>query len=287
MLCSFIIKKSSIRRSAMPNKRASKNKKEAPKKEKENQKFINGLKGVSEIVEIPLSDIDLENDPYQFRFKASPGDLMASLKTLGQQDPVILSGKKEPYKIVDGHRRINAFKKLGWEKIKAIIRDLSAEDASTISFVRNVKRKNLSLMEKANAIYEYHENKEKTAKEISGLLGVSERQIKRYLELVKFPKFIRDAVDQEVIGMAHAKILSKLTQDEAQKLLKQLQKGEMSLRSIIRQAKAHKPSLKILLAQEKGFRIFPFRYDKEKTPTDQKKHMIDALKQALNIMEKT
>jgi ParB/RepB/Spo0J family partition protein len=268
----------------MPRKSDSRNVKEAKKKEV--VKYIDGLKGVSEVVEVALAEIDLENDPYQFRFKASPGDLIASLKSLGQQDPVVLSGKKAPYKIVDGHRRIKAFKKLGWEKIKAIVRDLSGEDASTISFVRNVKRKNLSLMEKASAIYEYYENKKKTAKEISELLGVSERQIKRYLELVKFPKFIRDAVDAELIGMAHAKMLSKLPQEEAQKLLKQLQKGELTLRGVMRQVKAHKPSLKILQTQENGFRLFPFRFDKEKTPADQKKHMIDSLKHALAMLEK-
>jgi len=268
----------------MPRKPGSKNLKEAKKKEV--VKYVDGLKGVSEVVEVTLEEIDFQNDPYQFRFKANPGDLMASLKTLGQQDPVVLSGKKAPYKIVDGHRRINAFKRLGWEKIKAIIRDLNAEDASTISFIRNVKRKNLSLMEKANAIFEYYENKKKTAKDISELLGVSERQIKRYLELVKFPKFIRDAVNDDIIGMAHAKMLSKLPQEEAQKLLKQLQKGEVTLRNLLRQVKAHKPSLKILQAQDNGFRLFPFRFDKEKTPADQKKHMIDSLKQALAMLEK-
>jgi ParB family chromosome partitioning protein len=269
----------------MPRKKGSKNLEETKKKEA--IKYVDGLKGVSEVVEVSLSEIDMKNDPYQFRFKANPGDLIASLKVLGQQDPVILSGKAAPYKIVDGHRRINAFKKLGWGKIKAIVRQLSAEDASTISFVRNVKRKNLTLMEKANAIYEYHENKEKTAQEIASVLGVSERQIKRYLELVKFPKFIRDAVDAETIGMAHAKMFSKLPQEEAQKLLKQLQKGDLTLRGVIRQAKAHKPSLKILQPQENGFRLFPFRFDKESTPADQKKHIVDSLKQALAIIEKS
>jgi ParB/RepB/Spo0J family partition protein len=271
----------------MPRKPGpTKSKKEKPEKKKEIVKYIDGLRGVSEVVEVELSQIDLENDPYQFRFKASPGDLIASLKTLGQQDPIILTGKSAPYKIVDGHRRIKAFQKLGWEKIKAIVRQLTTEDASTISFVRNVKRKNLSLMEKANAIYEYHENKSKTVPDIAELLGVSERQIKRYLELAKFPKFIRDAVDQEVIGMAHARMLAKLPPAEAQGLLKQLQKKELTLRNMIRQAKAHKPSLKILQAQEGGFRLFPFRFDKAKTPADQKKHMIEALKQALAVLEK-
>ena len=116
---------------------------------------------------------------------------------------------------------------------------------------------------------------------------MSERQIKRYLELMKFPKFIRDAVDAETIGMAHAKTLSKLPQDEAQQLLKQLQKGDLTLRGVIRQAKAHNPSLKILQPQENGFRLFPFRFDKKNTPADQKKHMVDALKQALAILEKS
>ena len=54
------------------------------------------LKGVSEVVEVSLSEIDMKNDPYQFRFKANPGDLIANLRLLGRQAPVILSGKAAP-----------------------------------------------------------------------------------------------------------------------------------------------------------------------------------------------
>jgi ParB-like nuclease domain len=76
----------------------------------ESIKYVDGLKGTSAVFEVSLSEIDLKNDPCQFRFKANPGYLLASLRGLGRQHPVILSGKAAPYKIVDGHRRINAFK---------------------------------------------------------------------------------------------------------------------------------------------------------------------------------
>jgi len=55
-------------------------------------------------------EINMRNDPYQFRFNINPSDLIASLMVLGQQDPVILSGKAAPYKIMDEHRRANSFK---------------------------------------------------------------------------------------------------------------------------------------------------------------------------------
>jgi hypothetical protein len=44
--------------------------------------------------------------------------------------------------------------------------------------------------------------------------------------------------------------------------------------------------LHIIQGHESLSMLFPFRFDKAKTPADQKKHMIDSLKQALAVLEK-
>ncbi|MCD4654610.1 ParB N-terminal domain-containing protein [bacterium] len=64
---------------------------------------------------------------------------------------MILWGKKPPFKIIDGFRRIKAIRKIEWDKVRAIIKkDISEDDAYRLSFVENVKRKNFTPIDMAN-----------------------------------------------------------------------------------------------------------------------------------------
>ena len=255
-----------------------------PKADPTPSTFVDGLHEVKDVVDVSIKDIDQTATDYQFRFKAHAGDLIKSLKSVGQQDPIILTGEP-PFTLIDGFRRMKAFKKLGWTKIKAIVRPkLSHEEAMNISFVRNVKRKNLSIMEKASAMQQYRE-KGKTIVEIAGILAMTDRQVKRYLELVKFPEYIQNALDKDLIGMAHAKKLSLLPGKEAQKLLLDLANGKISIRQLQKNLQKKDISLKIVQAQKNGFRVFPFKYDKEQTPKKQKEEMIKALESALKVLK--
>ena len=59
--------------------------------------------------------------------------LVASIKANGLNNPIIV--RKDPsspdkYQILCGHHRVAAFRKIGLEKIKAYVKDLSDDDAA-------------------------------------------------------------------------------------------------------------------------------------------------------------
>jgi ParB/RepB/Spo0J family partition protein len=122
----------------------------------------------------------------------------------GQLVPVILWGKSAPYKIIDGYRRIAAISQLEWPSVRAIVRDdIDEEGAYRLSFIENVKRKNFSPLDLANAIWKM-QTKGKSKEQLKGELNLSESQVNRYKALLDFFGPIKAALDYDKLTMALA-----------------------------------------------------------------------------------
>src|SRR3972149_4719217 len=123
------------------------------KSEKKLIPFVDGLKA-TQVQDIPLDDIKADESGFQYRLSANLGDLKHSLAQEGQKEPIDLTGSK-PYRIIDGFRRVAAVQALGWPTVKGLVhKGISDEEAHKLAFIKNVVRKNLSPMDKANAIYQ-------------------------------------------------------------------------------------------------------------------------------------
>jgi ParB/RepB/Spo0J family partition protein len=204
--------------------------------------------------EVALADIDREDLAFQYRFPSEIATLRLSLEAEGQREPIDLLGKK-PYRIVDGFRRIAAATALRWETIKAFVhRDVSEEEAYRIAFTKNVVRRNLSPLERAQAILVAMKKRGLKISDLDEAFGISEKQVKRYLELLKFPDSIQKILDGEVVTMAHARALAKYgVGDDADKWRRRIQSDHLDARVLVR-----------LLTEEKGKRPIgrPKRYMK-------------------------
>lgn len=168
--------------------------------------FVDGLT-TSEVLDVPLDHVNLDDLTYQYRFGIKADNLQTTIAREGQLEPVDLLGPK-PYRIIDGFRRVHAIKALGWTTVKALVhRNLDDEQAHERAFVKNVVRKNLSPIEKANAI---RLAKKRGVKRdvIAAEFGLSEKQIARYEQLLELPKGLQELVDEGELSMAHAKLLA-------------------------------------------------------------------------------
>lgn len=98
------------------------------------------------VEEIPLSQLDLEDDTFQTRELSNLEGLTESIESEGQQTPVLLRLKPdEKWQIVAGFRRIGALKQLNREGIKARLFDeLSDEEAVELSILDNLYQEGLS-----------------------------------------------------------------------------------------------------------------------------------------------
>lgn len=274
-----------IREAVKPKKRGRK------AKEKPMIEFKEGLKDIEKIETVPLADIDLEDRRFQYRVKEKTSDLIPSLISEGQLVPVILWGKKPPYKLVDGYRRAAAVKHLGWPSLRAIIRtDIDEEGAYRLSFIENVKRKNFSPLDMAYAIWKM-QARGKTAENLQEEFKLSRTQIGRYEALIAFAEPIKAALADGKITMAHAQVLNTFEVHEIEPWVEKIQNG-LSAKELKRElqdggviARGSGKEKRYFKTEDDGFRLFPIRFSFNLSEAKQQK-IAEVLRKALAIIEK-
>lgn len=155
--------------------------------------------------DLALREIDDSDKTFQFRLNEEAASLVQSLERDGQVTPIKVVAGPANYRIIDGFRRSAAARELGWDTIRALVYPpMLADEAKKIAFVANVVRRNLTVLEKANAIQMARQEGYSKA-DVAGMFGISQRQIERYLAL---PEEVLKMIDGREITMAHARILA-------------------------------------------------------------------------------
>ena len=168
-----------------------------------------------EIIEINLDE--LRANPYQprkvFNDEALK-DLSESIKEHGVFQPIIVKKSIKGYEIIAGERRVRASKLAGLTKIPAIIRNLNDEQMMEIALLENLQRENLSAIEEAIAYKSMIEKLSLTQEELSKKVGKSRSHITNNLGLLRLPVEVQAMVANNQLSMGHARVLSKLENDE-------------------------------------------------------------------------
>ncbi|MBR6690313.1 MAG: ParB/RepB/Spo0J family partition protein [Bacilli bacterium] len=168
-----------------------------------------------EIIDINLND--LRANPYQPRKVFNDealNDLAESIKEHGVFQPIIVKKSIKGYEIIAGERRVRASRMAGLEKIPAIIRNLNDEQMMEIALLENLQRENLSAIEEAVAYKSMIEKLSLTQEELSKKVGKSRSHITNILGLLRLPKEVQEMVAHNQISMGHARVLSKLEDDQ-------------------------------------------------------------------------
>ena len=78
--------------------------------------------------------------------------LIESIEVNGQLMPVLVrTVEKNGYEMISGHRRKYAMQKLGYQKVKAIVKNLNDDEATILMVDSNIQREHISLTEKGYA----------------------------------------------------------------------------------------------------------------------------------------
>lgn len=199
------------------------------------------------VMDIEISKIDdFENHPFNVKDDEDMTKLMESIEQHGVLSPVIVrpkiygdDGFPERYEMISGHRRMFACKKLGLEKIPAISRELSREEAIITMADSNMYRENILPSEKARAYKMKLEAISKQGKRydltcapvehksigiksrdiVASNSGESREQVRRYIRLNYLIPELLQMVDENKIAFRPAVELSYLTEKEQYQLL--------------------------------------------------------------------
>ena len=170
-----------------------------------------------EITMIKLKE--LRSNPYQPRKvfdEDALNELAASIKEHGVFQPIIVKPSIKGYEIIAGERRVKASEMAGLDEIPAIIRDFNDTQMMEIALLENLQRENLTAIEEATAYKKLQETLSLTQDDLAKRLGKSRSHITNMLGLLTLPDNIQNDISSKKISMAHARILSKLENEEQQ-----------------------------------------------------------------------
>lgn len=190
---------------------------------------------------IPLDKItDFPNHPYRVVEDDEMFNMAESVKKWGVIHPVIVRPKEDgTYEMISGHRRKRASEIAGRNEIKAIVRELTEEEAIITMVDSNKQREKVLPSEKAFAYKMKLEAMKrqgqrndltsvptaqkyagKTSREIiAEEAGESQDQVRRYVRLTELIPELLNLVDEEKIKLRPAVGISYLTRDEQVDLL--------------------------------------------------------------------
>lgn len=106
---------------------------------------------LTHVVEIPIDQIDdFPAHPFQVRMDEDMLQLIESIRERGVISPVLLRKKDDNrYELISGHRRRRACEILGIPTIKAVIRDMTTDEAIIMMVESNLQRTVILPSEKA------------------------------------------------------------------------------------------------------------------------------------------
>jgi ParB family chromosome partitioning protein len=123
--------------------------------------------------------------------------LAQNIREKGLLQPIIIRPIGDLFEVVVGERRYRAAQKANLTRVPVIVRDYTDEDVIELSLIENIQRTDLSAVEKGNSckqLMERYPAKFPDNKSVAKTLGVSERTVLAWLELVDAPRELQTMI---------------------------------------------------------------------------------------------
>ncbi len=209
---------------------------------------------LEKIMELPIDEIhEFKNHPFKVRQDEEMIKLTESITENGILLPTLVrpSPDGKGYEMVSGHRRMKAAEMNGLDKVPAIVRDLTDEQATIIMVDSNIQRETILPTERGFA-YKMkleamkHQGKrinitsaqvgpkfKRANEQLAYEVGESINQIKRYIRLIELIEPLRDMVDglredKKKIALNPAVELSYLSKENQQFVVKYIEELDLT-----------------------------------------------------------
>lgn len=170
------------------------------------------------ISELSVDIIDAPFKPIRSEITTdSISDLAADIKKHGLIQPITLRPKGERYEVVAGHRRFRATKLAGLPTIRAVVMDITEEEADGIKVRENLYRVDINPIDEAKHIHYLIERYKYEPHQLSKLLGKGEQYLMARYDLLEYPDYLKTALENEQIGLGAAQWLQKITDDRVKR----------------------------------------------------------------------
>ena len=188
----------------------------------------------SDIKRIPVSEI--RPNPYQPRRtfnEEALKELSESIKNYGVFQPIIVKKSIKGYDLIAGERRLRASKLAGIPDIPAIVKNFTDNEMREIALLENLQRENLTAIELAWAYRDIIDSLHIRQEDLADKISKSRSHVTNTLGLLRLPSQVQDLVLDNKLSMGHARILSKMeNNDEINELADKIVNENISVRTL-------------------------------------------------------
>lgn len=185
-----------------------------------------------EISQIPVEDI--VPNPYQPRTVFDDekiDELCQTIRTHGLIQPIVVRVRDGRYELIAGERRLRATKKLGMERIPAIIKEFNDAQTASIALIENLQREGLTAIEEAVAYQKLIDLHNLTQESLAQRLGKGQSTVANKLRLLNLPQPIQDSLMARQLTERHARALIPLKDETLQlKVMQEILEREWNVK---------------------------------------------------------
>ena len=186
-----------------------------------------------ELRHIPIGEI--ERNPFQPRTEfdeSSLRELSESIQQHGVLQPLLVRVLPNGlWQLIAGERRWRAAQKAGLPTVPCRVLDVVDQQVCEVALEENLKRKDLNVLEKAQAFQDYLQRFGSTIEELSKQLSLDRSTVSNMLRLLELPDTVKQSLRADKISAGHARALLSLSESDRIALCERIQSESLSVRA--------------------------------------------------------
>jgi ParB family chromosome partitioning protein len=162
---------------------------------------------------------DIRKNPNQPRKKFDEDaidDLARSIEKVGVIQPINLRKMNNHFELIAGERRLLATIKAGFDKIPAVVIEVTDHQSAVLALIENVQREDLDFIEEAYAYKTLIEKYDISQKEVANRVGKSQSTVSNKLRLLKLSDNILTKLAKNGLTERHGRALLKIDDEGLQ-----------------------------------------------------------------------
>ena len=177
----------------------------------------------------------IERNPYQPRTEfeeSSLRELSDSIQQHGVLQPLLVRALSNGgWQLIAGERRLMAAKQAGLATVPCRILELEEQQVCEVALEENLKRKDLNVLEKAQAFANYLQQFGRTIEELSKQLSLDRSTVSNLLRLLDLAEPVKQSLRSDKISGGHARALLSLPADKQVTLCQRIESESLSVRA--------------------------------------------------------
>ena len=177
----------------------------------------------------------IDRNPFQPRKnfdEESLLELVASISRHGILQALLVRPHGHGYQLIAGERRLLAAQKAGLETVPCRVVTLDDCQVCEAAIEENLKRRDLNVLEKAQAFQDYLERFDSTIEQLATRLSMNRSTVSNLLRLLDLPDAVKDALTADQISAGHARALLALDGVQQAELCDRIQRERLSVRAV-------------------------------------------------------